>query len=129
MQSLETLAATQDKQIETLWAQLRQGQVQRPDMDALRGLWESWRDNAAYLTEEEKTELLGLLVGPVTLTERTAEGIAACISLLLTDEPLEAAVDQANKVFALKLQTPRSNVEDQGVLSAGARLELATFGL
>lgn len=121
IQNLEELASTQDQKIDTLWAQLRQGQVQRPDMDALRSLWEQWRDNAAYLSEEEKTELLGLLVGPVTLTERTEEGVTAKISLLLTDDPPELSNVPANKVFALKLQNPRSNVEDRGYLSARAR--------
>ena len=88
-----------------------------------------WHDNAAYLTEEEKTELLGLLIGRVTLTERTEAGITAPVSLLLSGEGEGQPIGEANIAFASKLQTPRSIVEDLRVMGAGDRLELPTFGL
>lgn len=132
IKNLQALAMTQDKEIEGLTQQLAMGQPKRPDMEAVFSLWTEWRDNAAYLSEDEKAELLELLVGPVTLTGRTAEGITAEIDLLLSDDRTVPAVfteEVGDSHLAQKLQTPFSNVEKGAYLGAGARLELATFGL
>ena len=90
--NMEELAAKQDRDIAELQTRQKFGQSKRPDVDALRSLWEEWQNNAAFLSEEEKTELLGLLVGPVTLTGRNTEGITAQITLLLSDEYTEIKV-------------------------------------
>lgn len=124
--SLRDLAASQDEQIKIQTSRLAMGQPKRPDVELLQNLWAEFRENYEYLTDSEKSQLLGLVVGPVTLTERTAEGISAEIELILSDELSEGVVDNAN---VQTLQTPTVNVEQWGYMGAGARLELATFGL
>ena len=117
---------TQDEQIKTLEARLAMGQPKRPDAEMLQELWGEFRENFEFLTEQEKSELLGLLIGPVTLTGRSAEGISAEIELVLSDELAEGILDSQ---FVRKLQTPTVNVEQWGCMSAGEGLEPPTFGL
>ncbi|WP_369016104.1 recombinase family protein [Armatimonas sp.] len=124
--SLRELAASQEEQIKTLEARLAMGQPKRPNAEVLQELWGEFRENFEFLTEQEKSELLGLLIGPVTLTGRSVEGISAEIELVLSDELAEGILDSQ---FALKLQTPTVNVEQWGCMGAGEGLEPPTFGL
>lgn len=70
IKGLEELEERQSQEFETVCARIAAGKPKRPDIEALRTLWSELRESWEFLTVQEQTELLDLVVGPVFVAGR-----------------------------------------------------------
>ena len=107
---MEALLLKQQAAIAEAENQIAAGSARPPDAAAVGALWADFAENFAYLTTEEKTEILGLIVDSVTMQENRKGSLRLN---LFTD-------------FG---QTPFAKLVNSYRLGARTGLEPVTFGL
>lgn len=121
LRSLEALQARQEADLHSL--RLSVSRV-KPDREALCALWGRVTKLWEFLTPEERSEFLRLIVGPIRIVSRTEEGLVAQIPLLLgvEGEEFESGMGFLGDPSQLSdsKQNPLSNVERGLNMGAGS---------